>query len=691
MYRVILILSMIYAGIALNCNAVGVEWALYDVPSGSEFHNGVAAVRHGEGYELMSECGKIITDKHFKRINGDELEFGYCQAKNANGETGLINIKGEWILPPSNKYDFFYWGNGVFEIIDKETDKKALFANGHFITTFKYEFVNSSFPFMDCTYNDTNEAVNIITEDIIKGSVSHNDVYTNVKIKDATGQNKYLYYDVKTGERIFSKDLQTSIENISVDIDGYDFRLIYADSRIPLSDAKYLFNGDLWVNNRLIGYDNMTGTSYIFNEFGQQVSQVNSMLFHCGPYLFRTLEGKYYDYNGNIINDASSLYHIDGSWYKVKTADGSSYLFNAQKNKKYEFENIGPISEGMIIGSVADRPCYFNTETEKVVGPFNCRLNPFQECVAVIDEKNNERIIDKTGKSLLNFRREFPTSEHFSIGKVFSEGVLSVFAINGGEGYIYNPLSKERLYRQDAGGEKFTSQLERKAQEAFEKKEYAVAQKFFYQIFEIDNSQLWALSNYAACLINQGFNDEAIETCEMILAQQHDHEHALKLKSLAENNIEALSHGTVSDEFETVANHNSVWNTVESIAQTLMNLTGQHVPQSYNSFSEGYNEGSHSSEDDINSSNIDYQSQYDRWANVAERHYNSLTNLGYSYTDKSGQKKGSSGHGASPGKYTMMKRSLREAQREMRNIRQRARRAGVNISQSKWETATVDY
>lgn len=87
----------------------------------------------------------------------------------------------------------------------------------------------------------------------------------------------------------------------------------------------------------------------------------------------------------------------------------------------------------------------------------------------------------------------------------------------------------------------------------------------------------------------------------------------------------------------------------------------------------------------------DYQAQYDKWASVAERHYNSLTNLGYSITDSAGNKKGSSGKGSSANTYNRMKKSLREAQREMRNIRQKARRAGVNIVESKWETATVSY
>ena len=71
------------------------------------------------------------------------------------------------------------------------------------------------------------------------------------------------------------------------------------------------------------------------------------------------------------------------------------------------------------------------------------------------------------------------------------------------------------------------------------------------------------------------------------------------------------------------------------------------------------------------SSSGNYQQEYDRWANVAERHYNSITNLGYSITGKNGKKSGSSGKGVSSSTYTQQKKLFREAQKQMRKIRRR--------------------
>lgn len=94
-------------------------------------------------------------------------------------------------------------------------------------------------------------------------------------------------------------------------------------------------------------------------------------------------------------------------------------------------------------------------------------------------------------------------------------------------------------------------------------------------------------------------------------------------------------------------------------------------------------------------SGTSYESQYRMWERRAESNYRSLTNLGYSSKDKDGNLKGSTRKGKkktiSSNNYTQQKKAFREAQKEMRQIRQKARKAGVKIPQSKWETATISY
>lgn len=101
---------------------------------------------------------------------------------------------------------------------------------------------------------------------------------------------------------------------------------------------------------------------------------------------------------------------------------------------------------------------------------------------------------------------------------------------------------------------------------------------------------------------------------------------------------------------------------------------------------------------DVNSSNSsvirgathNYQLEYSRWERLAERHFNSLTNLGYRI-QKNRKTGGGTSASMNSGNYVQMKRSLREAQQEMSRIRRQASQNGVNIRQSRWETAVVKY
>lgn len=87
------------------------------------------------------------------------------------------------------------------------------------------------------------------------------------------------------------------------------------------------------------------------------------------------------------------------------------------------------------------------------------------------------------------------------------------------------------------------------------------------------------------------------------------------------------------------------------------------------------------------SSGGSYQTQYKRWENLAERHYNSITNTGARAT-VNGEHSGTAGS-MSPSNYTQQKKAFRQAQREMARIRTKAAKDGVNIPQSRWETATI--
>lgn len=89
-----------------------------------------------------------------------------------------------------------------------------------------------------------------------------------------------------------------------------------------------------------------------------------------------------------------------------------------------------------------------------------------------------------------------------------------------------------------------------------------------------------------------------------------------------------------------------------------------------------------------------YKNMYEKWERNARNAYEALTKLtekSYSYKEDKKDKSGSANGSWGIVSYTGMKKNLRTAQKEMRDIRTKARRDGYNIPQSNYETVTVSY
>ena len=65
--------------------------------------------------------------------------------------------------------------------------------------------------------------------------------------------------------------------------------------------------------------------------------------------------------------------------------------------------------------------------------------------------------------------------------------------------------------------------------------------------------------------------------------------------------------------------------------------------------------------------------------------------MGYRYQKDNGERTGGTMQSMSSSNYTRQKKYLREAQNEMKKIRVQARKDGITIPQSTYETATVSY
>lgn len=85
------------------------------------------------------------------------------------------------------------------------------------------------------------------------------------------------------------------------------------------------------------------------------------------------------------------------------------------------------------------------------------------------------------------------------------------------------------------------------------------------------------------------------------------------------------------------------------------------------------------------------ESQYRQWESRAKANYESLTNLGARVKKDGKDVGGSTGQSMSSSNYTQQKKALREAQNEMKKIRQNASKKGIKITKSEYEDVVVKF
>lgn len=192
-----------------------------------------------------------------------------------------------------------------------------------------------------------------------------------------------------------------------------------------------------------------------------------------------------------------------------------------------------------------------------------------------------------------------------------------------------------------------------------------------------------ALNNIGAIYEDAGYEDTAYEYYERSMDNGN---------KTGEKNYKRIRNNRRLERIAAVAN------AISGASQSALNAMsgGAYGYNSISGYNTGYGDISTLQADNTSSSGSGYsasfyQEQYTNWERRAQSAYESLTTLG-SRTKRNGQEtSGSTGQSMSSSNYTRQKQCLREAQREMQSIRSKARKDGVTIPQSHWETVTVSY
>lgn len=667
---------MLLAIIFLPANAIDYKYALFGVDTYEEFHDGLAKYYDTENklYGYIGTNGKPAIASQF--IEADNFFNGQAIVKTPTGE-GIINTQGQFLLQPN--YSSIKAEKDIpgLYIIESDRGEGAFYNNRIIIEPYMPDVSTCDFPFI--------EGVNVLDGKdygtIYKsGSAFHTPIWnTPVYYFDQDGypiEKPKLISD--KGLEVFSADKKYGIRNASTKkvilqpIYSYCESQMWVDERVILGDGanEYLIDGAGNIILKALGM-----LSFEYTPIGKFISLIK-------------IEGRdsytslYSLYGKNLVPPTNGYIEpLDFGWFICynKGITGN-YMINAKTGRKYDGKYFS-YSDGMIrVTDNNGKGCYYvNAETgDRLPNNYETAYD-FSEGLAVVTIDGKKSVIDKQGNQI------FTEQDNFEIkGDKFSEGVLGVRS-DYNNCYVYNPYQDQNkyTYRQDGIKSKISDRYFYLGNEALKNKEYAKAKEYFYIIMMNDPQNSSAINNYGVCLNNLGYKEEALEAYQMATDIDPDN-------TIAKDNAKSLKEEIKVYKRENRSN--TFWNALESFGNLLGQmsnaLSGGNSSYTPSNYSFG---GDDLSETSGNQSASYYQTQYAKWESLAERHYNSITNLGIKVRDSKGNRSGSTLQSMGGGRYVQMKQQFREAQRQMRNTRLNAKTKGFTIPQSKWETATINY
>lgn len=676
-----------------------VEWALYDVAYPHPFKDGIACFndKDNDKYGGINRNGEVVIQPIY--TSSFEFEDGFAVVEQGD-KKGIINTQGIELLP-LDYYDYIRKedeSSGLYTITDT-LRREGLFYNNRMVIPCENDLIYTFFfPFI--MYDDINNKRNILN--ILSGE--HYLDY--IMVGNAIGIKKddeYLYFE-KGGRQLNKKSFEQSSLGLKFFYDETSKKYGLIDSNGNIIKKPSYFSTTkgtpFWYNDKaIIKDDTIRMSSYILlDASGNVLIETNKgedlhwiYYYNTSDRYLETLQthGSYEDWKHGLYTsdgenvfptEYKSIVYIYGDFFEIKDKNGEMYLYNVRNKKKYNgrADFLG-LTEELILKMYDKESYYIDLRTGFQTPKYEFGYN-FSEGLAVVkDQDHNKLVINKKGEVVLRDNDEFEI-----MGEKFSEGVIGVVdKKNHVFGYIYNPLGHgDYVYNKKGGvSDDVIKKWMLNASNLFDEERYAESKEYYFKVMMADPKRADAFIGYSACLHYMGYYDEAIETTYIALDIDPDNETAKKNLQIMLNHKQELEE---QQEYYNQQNNNrstTFWDALSAVCTVLDNTLGSGSTYHSYDYSSSYSSSSSGS----------YQEQYNRWEQRAKSNYESLTNLGYDAKGSDGSRSGSTGQSMSGGNYTLQKKALREAQREMRNIRQRASQAGVYIKQSKYETATVGY
>lgn len=592
---------------------------------------------------IINRNGLFLLEPKYKRIEKAEEAPGLYVIESAEGYKGIF-FNNRLVIPPINSYGDF--------------------------STHYFPFINN---------------INVLNGKRYGSIRKEGDIF--IGKTEIENKINHLYFD-KNGNELDATFYSKSSKGLVLfkgENDKYGFK--NANTGTIVTPPQYSGAlSDIWIKDHIIVFTSQGFT--LINANGEKVIEA-AMLVYEDNYLLNVsmdpeIQYGLYSLTGEEIIPIKYdlIFNIVDDWYRCKS-DDENIVINIKTKKKY-FGKYFTYSDGMILVYQDNGYYYINVATGNRLADTYKYAHDFSEGLAVVEKEGDDykRIIDKQGKTILQETGDFEIE-----GDIFSEGVIAT-RYKYDHCYMYNPLGHgDYVYNQKGATNKAIDIWFEEGLQAMNKKRYSEAKEIFYRIIMNDPNNGNAINNYGVCLDNMGYKEEALEAYTMAFDLNPNNTTA---KNNMENTKNELLRQQEQPETEIEENNSGTfWDALASFGNLLGQMASGYAGQNTdNSYSTSYSTHNNSSS---STSAASYQTEYARWEGIAERHYNSITNTGFRVRDKQGKRGGSAMQGMTSGNYVQMKKSFRDAQRQMRNIRNNAQRHGVRITQSKWETATIGY
>ena len=374
--------------------------------------------------------------------------------------------------------------------------------------------------------------------------------------------------------------------------------------------------------------------------------------------------------NGYVFYKANK---VIGGFYENVENLGNFYIV---KKQKYGVNDL--YGESVL-------PCEYDDIN---VWNYNDKAN-----ILLVKKEEKFGLFDIEGKEIERCRFDMITSPVNGYGTALTNGKVWLLGNNGytlsKRAYDFIDISEDGVITASLLGYQTNLDNDGKEKESITKQVFEKA----YNMPLEENAQA-KFDLYNLCVLldnNEGYEDKALNNIGVMFENLGDEDTALEYyyksgSEQARKNIKNIK-------------LNRLVNTLQQVSQTLTQ-TAQMLDKSksysdilYSSGGGGKTfESSMSTHTDRGGLSEDYyKNMYARWERNAKSAYESLTNAGYKIKKNGKDASGSANGTWGGGNFTAMKQNLRTAQREMRDLRSKARRDGYTIPQSNYETVNVSF